>query len=53
MDKNLLIMTEMPQYFVSLADKNFNTFRFHLVMIIIFTKKNSFITCFNAAIYFI
>ena len=25
MDKNLLIMTEMPQYFVNLADKNFNT----------------------------
>ena len=25
MDKNLLIVTEMPQYFVSLADKNFNT----------------------------
>ena len=25
MDKNLLIMTEMPQYFVNLADKNFDT----------------------------
>ena len=25
MDKNLLIMTEMPRYFVNLADKNFNT----------------------------
>ena len=27
MDKNLLIMTEMPQYFVNLADKNFNTYK--------------------------
>ena len=25
MKKNLLIMTEMPEYFVSLADQNFNT----------------------------
>ena len=33
MDKNLLIMTEMPQYFVSLADKNFNTFK-------LWTKEN-------------
>ena len=30
MDKNLLIMTEMPQYFVSLADKNFNTYKLWL-----------------------
>ena len=27
MDKNLLIMTEMPLYFVNLADKNFNTYK--------------------------
>ena len=27
MDKNLLIMTEMPKYFVNLADKNFNTYK--------------------------
>ena len=33
MDKNLLIMTEMPHYFVSLADKNFNTFK-------LWTKEN-------------
>lgn len=33
MDKNLLIMTEMPQYFVSLANKNFNTFK-------LWTKEN-------------
>ena len=33
MDKNLLIMTEMPQYFVSLADKDFNTFK-------LWTKEN-------------
>ena len=30
MDKNLLIMTEMPEYFVSLADKNFNTYKLWL-----------------------
>ena len=30
MYKNLLIMTEMPEYFVSLADKNFNTYKLWL-----------------------
>lgn len=30
MQKNLLIMSEMPQYFVNLADKNFNTHKLWL-----------------------
>ena len=30
MQKNLLIMSEMPQYFINLADKNFNTHKLWL-----------------------
>ena len=30
MQKNLLIMSHMPQYFIDLADKNFNTYKLWL-----------------------
>ena len=30
MDKNLLIMSQMPQHFINLADENFKTYKLWL-----------------------
>ena len=35
MDKNLLIMSEMPQHFINLADENFKTYKLWLLTLLL------------------